>query len=170
VAVEVKYSEAGHDPSPTIRPCYDEIAGTSELFVDPLSSALRANPLQQLFREHCLAQAMLMRRDYDEGRFIVIAPRLNLPMQGAIRIYEAHLSEAKPHQASFQAITLEEMIEAIAHAGKEEYARALHRRYTDFWLVDGEIELALAEAATLMWSAKEGEPSHGLKVIAGGRS
>jgi hypothetical protein len=170
VAIEVKYSEAGHEPSPTIRPRYDEIASTSGLFVDSSSRSLRANPLQQFFREHCLAQAMLMRRDYEEGIFIVIAPRLNQPMQGAIRVYEAHLNEPKPHQASFQNITLEQVIGVMAQAGEEVYASALHRRYTDFWLVDGEIELAFAELPKPARRAKDEEPYSGLKLIAGGRS
>ncbi len=61
------------------------------------------------------------------------------------------------------------MIEAIAHAGEEEYARALHRRYTDFWLVDREIELALAELQKPVSRAKDEEAHSGLKLIAGGR-
>jgi hypothetical protein len=170
VAIEVKYSEAGHEPSPTIRPRYDEIASTSGLFVDPSSRTLRANPLQQLFREHCLAQAMLVRQDYDEGCFIGIAPRLYQPMQGAIRVYEAYLNEAKPRQISFQSVTLEQVIAAMAQAGEDAYARALHRRYTDFWLVDGEIELALAELPKPVRRAEDEESHSGLKLIAGGRS
>jgi hypothetical protein len=171
VAIEVKYSEAGHEPCPTIRPRYDEIASASGLFVDPSSKTLRANPLQQLFREHCLAQAMLMRQDYDKGCFIVIAPRLHHPMQGAIRVYEAHLNEAKPHQVSFQNVTLEQVIAAIAQAGEDAYARALHRRYTDFLLVDGEIELALAELPKLMRRTdEEVKAASELKLIDGGRS
>lgn len=172
-AIEVKYSEAGHEPSPRIRPRYDEIASTSGLFVDPLSKVLRANPLQQIFREHCLAQAMLMRRVYDEGIFIVIAPRLNQPMQGAIRVYEAHLNRSKFDQLDqvlFQNVTLEQVIGAMAQAGEEAYARVLHRRYTDFWLVDGEIELALAELPKPAERARDEEPYSGLKLIAGGRS
>jgi hypothetical protein len=169
VAVEVKYTETGHEPAPTLRPRYDKIAQTSRLFTDPVSRILRVNPLQQLFREHCLAQAMLMRKDYDEGRLVVIAPRLNHLTQNSVSAYQGQLQEPSPGQVGFQNICLEQVIEAIAAAGLEEYARALYRRYCDWWLVDGEIELALAEAQPLEASDADVQ-THGLKLIAGGRT
>lgn len=171
LAIEVKYSETGHEPAPpTLRPRYDEIAQVSGLFAEPLGRALRRNPLQQLFREHCLAQALLIRGDYDEGRFVVVAPRLNHPLQGVVRTYQDQLVSPVSDQVRFSAITLETVILAIAQAGEAEYARALYRRYCDFWLVDGEIELALAEAPPLRQKNNAPEQHHGLKLIAGGRA
>lgn len=35
---------------------------------------------------------------------------------------------------------------ALAAAGLPEHARALHRRYTDWWLLDGKLELAMTAA------------------------
>lgn len=142
VAIEVKYSESCQEPVPAIRPRYDDLAEVSGLFIDPLKPALRTNPLQQLFREHLLAEAMLMRGDYDEGRFVVVAPRLNTLVTSATTAYQAELKPIDADHSSFAAITLEDVITAIAMAGEEQHAARLYRRYCDFWLVDGQLELS----------------------------
>lgn len=142
VAFEVKYSESCQEPVPAIRPRYDDLAEVSGLFIDPHKSALRTNPCQQLFREHMLAEAMLMRGDYDEGRFVIIAPRLNTLVAGAVAAYQAELKPIGPDHAGFVSITMEEVITAIAMVGEEQYAARLFQRYGDFWLVDGQLELS----------------------------
>jgi hypothetical protein len=43
IAVETKYSEGGWEPAPVMRPRYDEIAGSSGLFIDSTARALRTN-------------------------------------------------------------------------------------------------------------------------------
>jgi hypothetical protein len=78
VAVEVKLTEAMTEPVPDmLRPRYAELAETNALFIDHAAEALRRNPLQQLFREHLLAQSLPDNRLYHEGHFSVIAPTLN---------------------------------------------------------------------------------------------
>ncbi len=141
VAIETKYSESCQEPVPAIRPRYDDLADASGLFIDPSKPALRTNPCQQVFREHLLAQAMLMRGDYDEGRFVVIAPRLNTLVKSAVATYQAELHPAGEDQVGFASVTLEDTIVALAMAGEEEYAARLYRRYCDFTLVDGELHL-----------------------------
>jgi hypothetical protein len=172
IAVEVKYAETCQEPAPELRPRYNDLASTCGLFIEPSSPRLYANPLQQFFREHLLAQAMLMRRDYDEGRFAVIAPRLNYSVQNAISGYQRELDDVGPQHAGFASITLEKIIEAIAHAGEPDYARALFRRYCDWWLVDGEMELALEASSSRRPKANSpaGLLARGpLKLITGGR-
>ena len=144
IGIEVKYTETMQEPVPAIRPRVEELIRTSELFIDPDGPALRQNPLQQCVREHVLAQAMLDQGLYQEGRFVVIAPALNHLVQNAVGAYRCQLNEPHPDRAGFASFTLEQCVAAVAHAGQPEYARALHRRYTDFMLVDGEIELHLS--------------------------
>lgn len=141
VAIEVKYSESCQEPVPAIRPRYDDLAEVSGLFIEPRKPALKANPYQQLYREHLLAQAMLMRADADEGRFVVIAPQLNTLVTTAVAGYQAELKPAGEDQVGFASITLEDTIVALAMAGEEQYAARLYRRYCDFQLVDGELNL-----------------------------
>jgi hypothetical protein len=141
IAVEVKYSESCQEPLPRFSGRYDEIAATSGLFVQPDDPALRRNPVQQLFRQHCLAQVMVDRGLHDVALHLFTAPESNHLAQGAARLYAAQLAEPAPGKVPFMAVTLERVIEAIAAAGSPEHARALHRRYTDFWLIDGELQL-----------------------------
>jgi len=63
LGLEIKFSESLQDPTPAeLNPRYDDLAEASGLFKEPASALLRVNPLQQLFREHLLAQATVMRR------------------------------------------------------------------------------------------------------------
>ena len=79
---------------------------------------------------------------YDIGAQLFIAPRDNHLAQGMAAGYQRHLKNLQSGPTPFLAISLEEVIAAIAAAGGREHARALHRRYTDWWLVDGELSLA----------------------------
>jgi hypothetical protein len=144
VAIEVKYSESMREPVAKLRPRYDELSQTSELFIDPADPALRANPLQQFWREHLLAQAMLDAGHYDEGFFVVIAPKLNYHVQKAADAYRTHLREAGSNKACFIGLTLEEVIDAIRESEAAQ-ADALHERYCNFWRVDRELESSLQQ-------------------------
>jgi hypothetical protein len=91
VAIEIKLSESMQEPIPMWRPRYDELTEACGLFLDHAAEALRGNPLQQLFREHLLAQRMLDMDLYDRGYFTLIAPALNYHCQQAAEAYQAHL-------------------------------------------------------------------------------
>ena len=143
VAFELKYSESMREPVPELKPRYDELSDASGLFTDPAAAALRTNPLQQLWREHLLAQSMIGNGLYDEGYLVTIAPALNYHVQDAADAYRAHLREPEDGKVRFVNLTLEDVIEAI-RLSDQAHAEALHRRYCDFWLVDGELELNAA--------------------------
>ena len=51
VAFEIKYSESMQEPMRALGLRYDELAEKSGFFIAPMNPALRANPLQQFFRE-----------------------------------------------------------------------------------------------------------------------
>jgi hypothetical protein len=140
VAFEIKYSESMREPMPELKPRYAELSEASGLFTDPAAPALRANPLQQFWREHLLAQSMIDNGLYDEGYVVVIAPALNYHVQDAAKAYRAQLQEPKEGKVRFVNLTLEDVIAAIRISDKA-HAEALNRRYCDFWLVDGEMEL-----------------------------
>ena len=53
-------------------------------------------------------------------------------------------SRAGGRQVRFVNLTLEDVIEVI-RLSDQEHAEALHRRYCDFWLVDGALELNAAQ-------------------------
>ncbi len=146
--IEAKYAESRWEPVPDFKPRYDTLLGECGLFRDSADPALRKAPIQQLTREHCLAQATLMRGDYDVGAFVLIAPALNGHVQVAARKYAAQLAEVPAGGAPFINLTLDRVIEAIEAAGETDYGAALRRRYIDWWSVDGAIELAMDPPAT----------------------
>ena len=80
---------------------------------------------------------------YDEGYLVVIAPALNYHVHDGADAYQAHLREPQDGKVRFVNLTLEDVIETI-RLSDQAHAEALHRRYCDFWLVDGELELNAA--------------------------
>lgn len=131
LAIEVKYSEGMTEAEPRMRPRYDALAEESGLFENPQDPDLRRNPFQQLWRQHMLAQAMVMTGLYDTGALLIIAPEKNGEVQRAAARYQALLA-AREDVVTFEPVTLERAIAAVALAGDAAHAAALTHRYTDF--------------------------------------
>jgi hypothetical protein len=134
IAVELKYSETMQEPPATLRPRYDELSRLSGLYKDPDHPALRSNPLQLLWRQHMLSQAMIMNGMYTCGRFIVVAPSYNFHVQDAVHEYRQHLAGGEA--VEFDIVSFDDLTKCIARAGGEDLSRALHARYCDFKAVD----------------------------------
>ncbi|MGW5960594.1 PGN_0703 family putative restriction endonuclease [Methylorubrum thiocyanatum] len=148
LCIELKYSEAGHEPAPPPHPRHSKIARTtSGLFVDPDDPILTGPTCQQLYRQHCLASAMLTAGLADTATLAFIAPTHNSLAHAAATAYTRQLTNPQAGPIPFVPLTLEHAFVALATAGLPDHARALHRRYTDFWLVDGELELAAMPAS-----------------------
>src|ERR1700730_12649999 len=128
------------EPMPELKPRHAELSEASGLFADPAAAALRTNPLQQFWREHLLTQSMIANGLYDEGYLVVISPALNHHVQDAAEAYQTHLCPPADNKVRFVNVTLEDTIEVI-RLSDPAHAEALHRRYCNFWLVDGELEL-----------------------------
>ncbi len=143
-AWELKYAESNYEAVPRFTGCFDPIAERSGLFVDPTDPALKRNPVQQSFRQICVAQAVLDNRLADRAMLLFVAPQLNHPAQAGAHAFSRHLKDPLSGPVPFIPITLEQVFSAIAAAGLPDHARALHRRYTDFWLIDGELQLEAA--------------------------
>ena len=160
LAFEIKYSESGAEPSPSrISDQQLALTANSGMFKDPDDPALFSLGLQQLTREHNLAQSMLERGNIDTGCFALAAPRLNHTIQSMGEIYATKLNPQQEGRIGFASFTLERLLEALAGIGMISHAQALHRRYLDFHLIDGELDLAAAEVRSRKRKAKaKGEP------------
>ena len=134
LSIEVKYTEGLHEKPARDRPQYGELARESNLFVDPDHPALRQAPIQQLFRQHLLCYAMLKNGLYAAGRFILIAPSLNLAVREAVAQYRTHLLPGGV--VPFEAISFEQVIGAIKRSGDPETAEKLYDRYCNWGPVD----------------------------------
>lgn len=136
IAIEVKYSETMGEPIGTLRPRYEELSNRLGLYNAPDAPALRASPLQQLWREHMLSRTMIDGETYSTGRFIVIYPKQNHQCAGAVRSYQKQLVSSAPDVSGFQAVTLEDCVATFRTIGDNETANALHGRYLDFERVE----------------------------------
>jgi hypothetical protein len=146
IAFEMKYSEGFGEPSPSrINDRQLALAQTSGLYREAEDPTLFSFGLQQLTRELNLAQSMLDRGDVDIAIFVLASPRLNHLTQLMGETFGSKLNPPSASRASFISITLETMLEAFVGIGMVSHAQALHRRYLDFQLVDGELELDAAE-------------------------
>ena len=142
VGWEIKYSEGSFEPTPNrISDRQLAITANSGLYRDAEDPTLFLNPHQQLTRELNLCQAILDHGDVDIGLFVLASPRLNHLTQAMGESFGALLNPPQDGRASFVSITLERVLEALVSIGMVEHAQALHRRYFDFHLVDGELEL-----------------------------
>jgi hypothetical protein len=149
IAVEVKYSETMLEPAPTlINPRHFTIANEAHLFHDTDAVEVSRAPFQQLFREHCLAQSMLDAELYDVGWFMLVGPSDNHLVQNTANAYADYLDLGQTGVVSFVNCTLEECFATLIEIGEASLGSALHRRYTDFHLVAGEIELSAGPLPT----------------------
>ncbi|POR41810.1 hypothetical protein [Methylobacterium sp. V23] len=147
IGIEVKYSENAYEPASRVNERYAALAPTTDLFIDATDPGLVSNPCQQLFRQHCLAASILDQGLADHVILAFIAPSHNYLAHAAATTYARHLHSASTGRIPFIPLTLERAITALAAAGLPDHARALHRRYLDWWLVDGELHLDDVTAA-----------------------
>jgi hypothetical protein len=156
VYVEVKYSEDMAGPAARWRERYDEALQEVHLYRDPSSPTLRTPPIEQLMREHMLAQLSVDQGITPRALFIAIGPRLNRRVNAAFRVYANELltiSADDRTRVAFRHFALEAVIGAIDVAGDRETADQLWRRYCDFQRVYDAVLAVIAP------NAASGDPS-----------
>ncbi len=136
IAIEVKYTESMAEAAARSRARYDELSRLVGLYRDADAAALRASPIQQLWREHMLSRVMVCNGRYDTGRFVVIYPAQNDLCERAVARYRAHLASDDPAVSGFGVLTLEACVEAYRMIGEPDMADALYSRYLDFGRVE----------------------------------
>lgn len=155
-AIEVKYSEA---PLPQgWRPRsgrLDEISASSGLYRDCGAPELRRGQERQFWREHLLGCSMVERGLYEEGRFLVIHPVLNVEVGQAVASYRSHLVDPLGSRVGFDSRSLEDCIQILTDVGAKEYAAKLTDRYLNFAQVE---DLIFDEADTLPPAPEIGRP------------
>jgi hypothetical protein len=143
VALEIKYADGFIDLLENIKARYSELARASSFSARPRSFG--KNRSMQLLRLHFMAERMLHQDQYAEGTLMLVGPEHNQRVREVAQ-YQCKFAKAAPWNVGFSYITLEQIIAAIAEEGDTKHARDLYRRYCDWWLVDGEIQLMSDEA------------------------
>jgi hypothetical protein len=115
IGIEVKYHEALTDAPAAHRSRYDAVTEAMGCFEPELVKALRAKPLEQLWRDHMLAGSMLLETSagWETGLYAFLHPKDNEPCRRAAQAYRDHLSDA----SSFDAVTLETLVAALEAEG-----------------------------------------------------
>jgi hypothetical protein len=135
IAIELKYIEQMIGQSASVRARYGEVARASGLYRSPDDLLLYRPGLEQLRREHTLAQLMVDQGHASRGLFILTGPALNRRIGASAKVYANTLVDplgATPDRVGFVHFNLETILDALAHAGAEDHARAVHARYLDF--------------------------------------
>lgn len=135
VYVEVKYSEGMTGPAARMRDRYGEAARAVHLYTDVDSQLLRSLALEQLWREHMLAQLAVDQGVTSRAVFMAVGPRLNRRVMAAFRCYQSELIDQEhqdTNRVAFEPLTIEAFIDAINAAGAADLAQALWSRYCDF--------------------------------------
>jgi hypothetical protein len=96
----------------------------------------------------------------DTATLAFIAPAHNQLAHAAAATYKRQLTDPAAGPLPFITLTLEHAFAALAAAGLPAQAVALHRRYTDWWLLDGELELAMGAAAFVPAAEALAAPAH----------
>jgi hypothetical protein len=163
LCMEWKYTEGLSDSAPISPGHYDALAESSGLFPEPNHAALRVNPLQQLFREHLLAQAAVMNGHWPSAVFASIAPAANDRVQRQADLYQTFLNPALEGQVPFVHLTLEAFVDAMASSGKTDGARILAERYLDLGPVHELVAAALKQQVS-NWAPRP-RPAQPIKLI-----
>jgi hypothetical protein len=132
--IEVKYHEALTDQPAEHRPRYDEVTAAMRCFKPEVVSALRQKPVEQIWRDHMLAGAMLLDAEggWEMGLYVFLYSRDNDACRAAVALYGNHLTTP----LTFQAVTLETLVDAIEAATGQSWIRDLRERYLAWGKID----------------------------------
>lgn len=135
VGIEVKYHENLQDTAARLRPRYEEVAQSMDVFDKERLVELRAKPLQQVWRDHLLAGSMLATGEWSRGEFVFLYPRDNERCQAVVTRYAECLTD----DGTFAAWTLEGVVDAIRGETDDAWVDAFCSRYLAFDRVDAVI-------------------------------
>ncbi|WP_224401895.1 hypothetical protein [Pseudonocardia sp. ICBG1034] len=135
LGIEVKYHEdlAG-TPASDKDGFYRTIAGRTAVFDEASYPSLSVLPLQQIWLGHLLALRMLDEPEdrWDAGTFVLLYPVGNERCATAARAYRQCLTDGR----TFEAHTLDALVQAASLATTDSWPRDVYRRYLDPDLVN----------------------------------
>jgi hypothetical protein len=140
--IEVKYHENLKLKPARLTERHAEITGAMGCFDETVLERLKACPLEQIWRDHLLAGAMLADGEFDDGFFVFLAPEGNEYCREAVADYRACLTV----DDTFESWTLEGVVDALREHSSAEWVELFFRRYLDFSKID---EVLKATEATL---------------------
>ncbi len=128
--IEVKYHEDLKGKPSSHKSRYDKIVRESNCFKDDYKK-LKKQPLQQIWRDHLLALAMINYKtnefSFDHGTFVLLYPKDNWLCSKVAGYYRAMLTDS----TSFQDWTIETVVNSIKQFTSDSWIEEFYDRYLD---------------------------------------
>lgn len=134
IGIEVKYHEDLDNKESDHRSHYDHVADNAGCF-DPGSRArLKMKPLQQVWRDHLLAESILHadKDKFTDGFFVFLSPKDNDACNAAVAAYHSCLISRK----TFEHWTLESVAATIRRFTDDPWIASFQDRYLNFAKLD----------------------------------
>lgn len=132
IGFEVKYHESLKVKPAEHRARYDEVARTMGCFSESRLPALRRAPLEQIWRDHLLAGAMLASGAWASGLYVFLYPDANVHCARAATSYRECLLGGD----TFKSLTLERFVDELARHVDGVWVSALRDRYLGWDKID----------------------------------
>ena len=134
--IEVKYHENLMTKPATHRTRYDEVARQMGCFQQDCLPLVRAQPLQQIWRDHLLAGSLLASGDFDDGFFVFLYPERNEFCAQAVKDYIQCLSRTD----TFMVWSLEGLCASIRQYTQAPWIDSFVDRYLGFNRIEAALE------------------------------
>jgi len=132
VGIEVKYHENLKVGAAEFRPRYEEVARQMGCFGEQHLPSLRRPPLEQIWRDHLLAGAMLASGVWKSGLYVFMYPEGNVHCSRAATAY----AECLTTHESFETLTLDRFVQVAEHHVRDAWVTDLRDRYLGWGKID----------------------------------
>ena len=132
VGIEVKYHENLLGKAARHKDRYDDIAAAMGCFAAGAATALKRQPLQQVWRDHLLAGILRHADGFDDGLFMMLYPKGNPHCRAAVSEYRKCLVRSD----TFVGLTLEDLLAEIGRHTGAPWVHRVYDRYVDFGKLD----------------------------------
>ncbi|MFZ6005778.1 MAG: PGN_0703 family putative restriction endonuclease [Actinomycetota bacterium] len=132
LAIETKYHENLRGRRPDWKDRYAVVSAASSAFASDIDALWMAD--WQLWLDHLLALSMMRQDGFEHGAFVLAYPSRNQACVDAADAYQQRLTSMG--RATFSAVTIESLHEAIGAACPEAWVSEFERRYLDFHRID----------------------------------
>ena len=128
IGIEVKYHENLIGAASPHKDRYDQIADQMGCFKESNREDLKAQPLQQIWRDHLLAGIHRIADGFEEGFFVFLYPEKNTHCSSAVSDYERCLTNTD----TFASWTMESVASAIKRCTSDAWIDRFIDRYLAF--------------------------------------
>ncbi|HEX2873048.1 MAG TPA: hypothetical protein VHP33_17420, partial [Polyangiaceae bacterium] len=125
IGIEVKYHENLKVGAAEFRPRYEEVARNMRCFAEEHLPSLRRSPLEQIWRDHLLAGAMLASGIWKSGLYVFLYPGGNIHCARAAASYDECLTSRE----SFDTLTRDRFVQVVEHHVRDAWVNELRERY-----------------------------------------